>query len=74
MRGWSAFAGKMLETTRTPMTIRIAAIEVSHRHAVYDAAHLRHLIAMPDVELVAIQNSDAGVAVCCGLLMVPAVT
>jgi predicted dehydrogenase len=44
------------------MTIRIAAIEVSHWHAVYDAAYLRHLIAMPDVELVAIQDSDADVA------------
>jgi len=43
------------------MTIRIAAIEVSHWHAVYDAAYLRHLIAMPDVELVAIQDSDADV-------------
>src|ERR1700758_2382976 len=45
-----------------PMTIRIAAIEVSHWHAVYDAAYLRHLIAMRDVELVAIQDSDAAVA------------
>src|SRR5690242_3037870 len=45
-----------------PMTIRIAAIEVSHWHAVYDAAYLRHLIAMPDVELVAIQDSDSDVA------------
>ena len=44
------------------MTIRIAAIEVSHWHAVYDAAYLRHLIAMPDVELVAIQDSDPDVA------------
>jgi predicted dehydrogenase len=44
------------------MTIRIAAIEVSHWHAVYDAAYLRHLIAMPDVELVAIQDTDADVA------------
>jgi len=42
------------------MTIRIAATEVSHWHAVYDAAYLRHLIAMP--ELVAIQDSDADVA------------
>jgi predicted dehydrogenase len=41
------------------MTIRVAAIEVSHWHALYDAAYLRHLIAMPDVELVAIQDSDA---------------
>jgi predicted dehydrogenase len=42
------------------MTIRVAAIEVSHWHALHDAAYLRHLIAMPDVELVAIQDSDAG--------------
>jgi predicted dehydrogenase len=45
------------------MTIRVAAIEVSHWHAVYDAAYLRHLIAMSDVELVAIQDSNADVAV-----------
>ena len=44
------------------MTIRIAAIGVSHWHAVYDAAYLRHLIAMPDVDLVAIQDLDADVA------------
>jgi len=43
------------------MTIRIAAIEVSHWHALFDAAYLRHLVAMPDVELVAIQDSDARV-------------
>jgi predicted dehydrogenase len=42
------------------MTIRVAAIEVSHWHALNDAAYLRHLIAMPDVQLVAIQDSDAG--------------
>src|ERR1700750_3297011 len=41
------------------MTIRIAAIEVSHWHALHDAAYLRHLVAMPDVELVATQDSDA---------------
>jgi predicted dehydrogenase len=41
------------------MTIRVAAIEVSHWHALHDAAYLRHLVAMPDVELVAIQDSDA---------------
>ncbi len=40
------------------MTIRVAAIEVGHWHALYDAAYLRHLIAMPDVELVGIQDSD----------------
>src|SRR5258706_13645185 len=43
------------------MTIRVAAIEVSHWHAVFDAAYLRHLVAMPDVELVAVQDSDAGI-------------
>jgi predicted dehydrogenase len=42
------------------MTIRIAAIEVSHWHALNDAAYLRHVISMPDVKLVAIQDSDAG--------------
>jgi predicted dehydrogenase len=42
------------------MTIRIAAVEVSHWHALNDAAYLRHLVAMPDVQLVAIQDSDAG--------------
>jgi predicted dehydrogenase len=40
--------------------IRVVAIGVSHWHALYDAAYLRHLMAMPDVELVAIQDSDAG--------------
>jgi predicted dehydrogenase len=42
------------------MTIRVAAIEVSHWHALHDAAYLRHLVAMPDVELIALQDSDAG--------------
>jgi predicted dehydrogenase len=42
------------------MTIRVAAIEVSHWHALNDAAYLCHLVAMPDVELVALQDSDAG--------------
>src|ERR1700756_4622464 len=41
------------------MTIRVAAIEVTHWHALNDAAYLRHLVAMPDVELAAIQDSDA---------------
>jgi predicted dehydrogenase len=43
------------------MTIRVAAVEVSHWHALNDAAYLRHLIAMPDVELIAIQDSDAAI-------------
>lgn len=44
------------------MTIRIAAIEVSHWHAVHDAAYLPHLAAMPDVELVGVQDSDPALA------------
>src|SRR5882762_5581887 len=44
------------------MTIRIAAIEVGHWHAVHDAASLRHLTAMPDVALVGVQDSDAALA------------
>jgi predicted dehydrogenase len=44
------------------MTIRVAAIEVSHWHAVHDAAYLRHLVAMPDVALVGVQDGDAGLA------------
>jgi|AmaraimetFIIA100_FD_contig_111_262335_length_7265_multi_5_in_0_out_0_3 predicted dehydrogenase len=51
-----------MRDTRIHMTIRIAAIEVSHWHAVYDAAYLRHLIAMPDVELIAVQDSDPRLA------------
>jgi predicted dehydrogenase len=43
------------------MTIRIAAVEVSHWHALNDAAYLRHLLAMPDVELVGLQDSDAAI-------------
>jgi predicted dehydrogenase len=44
------------------MTIRIAAIEVGHWHAVHDAAYLRHLTAMPDVALVGVQDTDAALA------------
>jgi len=44
------------------MTIRVAAIEVSHWHALHDAAYLRHLVAMPDVALVGVQDGDAGLA------------
>ena len=41
------------------MTIRVAGIEVSHWHSLFDAAYLRHLVAMPDVALVAVQDGDA---------------
>ena len=44
------------------MTIRVAAIGVSHWHALFDAAYLRHLVAMPDVELVGVQDPDAALA------------
>ncbi|HEY7203940.1 MAG TPA: Gfo/Idh/MocA family oxidoreductase [Methylomirabilota bacterium] len=44
------------------MTIRVAGIEVSHWHAVHDAAYLRHFAAMPDVALVGVQDGDAGLA------------
>src|SRR5262245_37140494 len=55
----ASIAEENATTKRTPMTIRVAAVEVSHWHSLFDAAYLRHLIAMPDVELVAIQDSDA---------------
>jgi predicted dehydrogenase len=42
-----------LSTTRP---LRIAAIEVSHWHALYDAAYLRHAAAMPDVRLVGLHD------------------
>lgn len=44
------------------MTIRVAGIEVSHWHSLHDAAYLRHLVAMPDVSLVGVQDGDAGLA------------
>ncbi len=44
------------------MTIRVAGIEVSHWHSLHDAAYLRHLVAMPDVALVGVQDGDAGLA------------
>ena len=34
------------------MSIRSAAIEVSHWHSLYDSAYLRHLACMPDVQLI----------------------
>ena len=41
--------------------MRIAAIEVSHWHSLYDAAYLRVLSALPDVELVGLHDPDAAV-------------
>jgi predicted dehydrogenase len=44
------------------MSIRIAAIEVSHWHSLYDAAYLRHLAGMRDVEIVGLQDPSAEIA------------
>jgi predicted dehydrogenase len=44
------------------MPVRVAAIEVSHWHSLWDAAYLRHLAGMPDVRLVGLQDPSAAVA------------
>jgi len=44
-----------------PSKLRVAAIEVSHWHSLYDSAYLRHLHAMPDVELVGLQDPSASI-------------
>jgi predicted dehydrogenase len=42
--------------------LRVAGIEVSHWHSLYDSAYLRHLVAMPDVEIVGVQDPSAAIA------------
>ncbi|HEV8441071.1 MAG TPA: Gfo/Idh/MocA family oxidoreductase [Methylomirabilota bacterium] len=42
--------------------VRVAAIEVSHWHSLYDAAYLRHLVAMPDTKLVGLQDPNSTIA------------
>ena len=42
--------------------MRVAAIGVSHWHSLYDSAYLVHLAAVPDTELVAIQDESASIA------------
>jgi predicted dehydrogenase len=42
--------------------MRVAAIEVSHWHSLYDAAYLRILATIPDVELVGLHDPSAEVA------------
>jgi predicted dehydrogenase len=42
--------------------MRIAAIEVSHWHSLHDAAYLRLLAALPDIELVGIHDPSEDVA------------
>lgn len=43
-------------------TLRIAAIEVSHWHSLYDSAYLRHLHAMPDVQIVGVHDPSPDIA------------
>jgi hypothetical protein len=45
------------------MPVRIAAIEVGHWHALFDAAYLRTLAHMPEVRIVGGQDPDAAMAV-----------
>src|SRR4030095_2700781 len=40
------------------MTIRIAAIGVGHWHSLFDAAYLKTLARMPEVQLVGLQDPD----------------
>ena len=42
--------------------MRIAAVEVSHWHSLHDAAYLRILAAMPDVELVGLHDPSPEIA------------
>ena len=42
--------------------MRVAAIEVSHWHSLYDAAYLRILAGMPDVEVVGLHDPSPEVA------------
>jgi predicted dehydrogenase len=44
------------------MPIRVAAIEVNHWHSLYDAAYLRHLYRLPEVQLVGVQDPDPAIA------------
>lgn len=44
------------------MTVRVAAIGMSHWHSLWDAAYLRHLSKLDMVEIVGIQDPDRKVA------------
>ena len=44
------------------MSIRIAAIGMSHWHSLYDAAYLHQLSRMPDVEIVGIHDDNGKIA------------
>ncbi len=44
------------------MSVRVAAIGVSHWHSLYDSAYLRHLGTMPDVEIVGLHDPGVEIA------------
>jgi predicted dehydrogenase len=44
------------------MLLRIAAIEVGHWHSLFDAAYLKTLVKLPDVQLVGVQDPDTTLA------------
>jgi predicted dehydrogenase len=44
------------------VTVRVAAIGVSHWHSLYDSAYLRHLAAMPGFELVGLHDESPAIA------------
>jgi predicted dehydrogenase len=44
------------------LSIRIAAIGVGHWHSLFDAAYLKTLARMPEVQLVGVQDPDAALA------------
>lgn len=52
----------MPSTPAPRAVLRVAAIEVSHWHSLHDAAYLRHLIEIPEVELVGVQDPSAAIA------------
>jgi predicted dehydrogenase len=43
------------------MATRLAAIGVNHWHSLYDAAYLRHLSKMDDVQIVGLQDNDPAI-------------
>jgi len=44
------------------LSVRIAAIGVGHWHSLFDAAYLKTLARMPEVQLVGLQDADAAIA------------
>src|SRR5262249_9348094 len=60
---WRALPKRTRINQEDTMTIHVAAIEVSHWHALNDAAYLRPLAAMPGGGLAAMQDPDAALVV-----------